>query len=388
MTIGLRLSALSVALLLLPATLTAQRAGAALPGRFERQVETQSEVRGLSRAEARAWIGSVGRVNAILSANPAVSGPPPGMCTRLYSYVSDELVGDRAADRVQVLLPVRYDERGCSEITGSGVSVALNDPLGLLRPDGAVNPAYSHDGEGPMLILPRIGVGPGGRAVYRVGSEKAVILTRGSEPLIVPVSVERFLSYQIAEAERALAEVGKVSTEPLIDVERWLREDRPRMVAENEATLRKMAEHVSAEEIAKMRRSFAEVLAMTEAALRGAEARQPDRGAVKAGAQGAAGTRAAQLRAALAGLSTVERRAPACEDLRRRPTGLGACTDRNRWVSLNPRYFDRSLPASAVQLIVVSTPAGMHNMEDRRRAELRWRVFDTMDYAALAEVLH
>lgn len=215
-----------------------------------------------------------------------------------------------------------------------------------------------------------------------------VILTRGTEPLLVPVSRERFLRTRITEAERALATAAAIPTAPLVDVERWLREDRPRMVAEHEAMLRSMKQTASKEQIEKMRQQFADHLARTEAGLRQLEARQPDAAAAKATAMGREGTHLDELRAALAALSPAERSAPACADINSWPTMLGQCNDYNRYMALNPRYFDPSVPKSAVQLIVVRTHDGTSNKENRSHAELRFRIFETLDYEALSAVLH
>lgn len=65
----------------------------------------------------------------------------------------------------------------------------------------------------------------------------------------------------------------------------------------------------------------------------------------------------------------------------------GVCNDYNRYVARNPRYFDRSLPKSAPQLVVVSTGDGTSKKETRNHAELRFRIFDTIDYDALEELL-
>jgi hypothetical protein len=85
-------------------------------------------------------------------------------------------------------------------------------------------------------------------------------------------------------------------------------------------------------------------------------------------------------------MSAAERRAPACAS--NHPSEwLGECTDGNRYVSLAPDYFSPTLPKSAIQVIVVSTPHQRHNMEGAARAALRWRIFDELAYGSLAELL-
>jgi hypothetical protein len=375
-------------LLLLPLALAAQQPGSTLPGRFEQNRQPRLQIDRLTAAEAREWNRSITRIADLLAANASVHSPPAGICTRLYSFVEQAVLGPRAVDEVSVQIPVFYDQKGCSGMSNGAATVSLNGPLGLLERDGTANTLGVHDAEGAIMVLARIGEAAGGFPLYRSGGEKLVILTRGPEPLTVPVSRERYLRLAIAEAERAQAEVEAVPTEPLIDVERWLREDKPRIQAEQREMLQKMERHVSAEQLATMRENNARFLAQTEATLREVEARQPDRGAAIRNASDHAGAHLTELRAALARLSPAERRAPACQDLNERLTGLGECNDYNRYVALNPHYFDPSLPKSAVQLLVVSTGDGTSDKENRNHAELRFRIFDTIDYAALAEVLH
>ena len=386
-----RIAALLAGALLLPPSLAAQQPnGTALPGRFEKQREVRAKIEGLTAAETREWIRHLDRIGEILAANPAVNAPPDGVCTRLRIWVNQYTHARRyPVDEVAVALPVLYDDqKGCSQISNSGVTVELNDPLGLLRFDGSINTDNVHDAEGAMTVVARVGTGPGGRPIYRHKGDRMVILTRGTEPLLVPVSRERFLRTRITEAERALATAAAIPTAPLVDVERWLREDRPRMVAEHEAMLRSMKQTASKEQIEKMRQQFADHLARTEAGLRQLEARQPDAAAAKATAMGREGTHLDELRAALAALSPAERSAPACADINSWPTMLGQCNDYNRYMALNPRYFDPSVPKSAVQLIVVRTHDGTSNKENRSHAELRFRIFETLDYEALSAVLH
>ena len=386
-----RLIAALLAGTLLPLSLAAQQPkGTAQPERFERQREVRAKIEGLTAAETREWIQHIDRIGEILAANPAVNAPPDGVCTRLRIWVNQYTHARRyPVDEVAVALPVLYDDvKGCSRISNSGVKVVLNDPLSLLRFDGSINTDNVHDAEGAITVMARVGTGPGGRPVYRHNGDRMVILTRGTEPLLVPVSRERFLRTRITEAERALGTVAAIPTAPLVDVERWLREDRPRMVAEHQEMLRRMEKSAPKEQIEKMRQQFADHLARTEAGLRQLEARQPDAAAYKATAMGTAGSELDALRAALAALSPAERSAPACADINSWPTMLGACNDYNRYMALNPRYFDPSVPKSAVQLIVVRTQDGTSNKENRSHADVRSRIFETLDYAALEAVLH
>lgn len=94
----------------------------------------------------------------------------------------------------------------------------------------------------------------------------------------------------------------------------------------------------------------------------------------------------AQL-AALAALSPQQRAAPACVSARL-SVPLGNCAEPNatHYVRLNPNYFDKGLPKSAVQLVTISTPAeGGHG---HKRLEPKFRAAAAeLDYKAIQAAL-
>lgn len=99
----------------------------------------------------------------------------------------------------------------------------------------------------------------------------------------------------------------------------------------------------------------------------------------------------AELRAWLDALSPEERSAPACFDvdaLIATTIACGAGGGEHPYVRLNRQYFDATLPPSAVQLIIVASPQEMRGKENPRHFALRSQIFETIDYAALAELLH
>ncbi|HEX5581879.1 MAG TPA: hypothetical protein VFX39_09900, partial [Gemmatimonadaceae bacterium] len=164
------------------------------------------------------------------------------------------------------------------------------------------------------------------------------------------------------------------------------REGKPQMIAGQEEARRAMQGRASAEEIARRRTADAELIAQIEEGVKRMANALAGQDEQKAEALEKADEALRKLREALEDLSPAERREQACHssyllDL------FGECTGGNGYYSLNPDYFSPSLPKSAIQVIVVSTPDIQHNMELREYARLRWRIFDELDYGRLAELL-
>jgi hypothetical protein len=98
----------------------------------------------------------------------------------------------------------------------------------------------------------------------------------------------------------------------------------------------------------------------------------------------------APLRARLDALSPAQRSAPACfsgNDLIATTVACAGGSDERPYVRLNRQYFDAALPV-AVQLIIVSSPQEIRGKENPRHFALRSHLFETLDYKALAELLH
>jgi hypothetical protein len=97
----------------------------------------------------------------------------------------------------------------------------------------------------------------------------------------------------------------------------------------------------------------------------------------------------ASLSARLDALSPAQRSAPACfsgDDLI--ATTISCAGDGGRpYVRLNRQYFDATLPV-AVQLIIVSSRREIRGKENPRHFALRSHLFESLDYRALAELLH
>jgi hypothetical protein len=98
----------------------------------------------------------------------------------------------------------------------------------------------------------------------------------------------------------------------------------------------------------------------------------------------------ATLRARLGALSPAQRGAPACfsgDDLVATAMACAGGSGERPYVRLNRQYFDATRPGT-VQLIIVASPQAIRGKEDPRHFALRSHLFETLDYEALAELLH
>jgi hypothetical protein len=211
--------------------------------------------------------------------------------------------------------------------------------------------------------------------------------------LFVPVSRERYQRALIRWYERALRDVESVAplgAAPSPTMETWLREEKPRLRAELAKSLADMKRTGSMPpaQIEQVRTNQERYFDLREETIRRqAEAAPAQREAVERGRSRSTEATRAQLekaRAELEVMSPAERAAPACATL-----NLIPCDQRGtaRIVTLDPRYFDAALPASALQLIIVETPSHKHMMEDSRAFRVRMRIAESLDYEALAALL-
>lgn len=82
--------------------------------------------------------------------------------------------------------------------------------------------------------------------------------------------------------------------------------------------------------------------------------------------------------------------APACfaaDDLIATTIACGGGSGDPPYVGLNRQYFDATLPGAS-QLIIVASPQEIRGKEDPRHFALRSHLFESIDYAALAVLLH
>ena len=237
-------------------------------------------------------------------------------------------------------------------------------------------------------------------------SPGVVVLKRNPRPFWVPVSREWALQRQLAQRRKnldSIAESAKAAGayNPAAILEKWLGE-RPERQREMQKSYAEMKQS-NAEYAEKIRANFFETEKRVEEALRETAERQkaaPPRYDARLAAERSREEKCIRnLEGELTHLSPAERAAPAYISTRifdskqSSPGRDCSCIvdadfpDARRLVTENPDYYDKNLPPSAIQLILV----------DFRLSELpsgiRWhraayeRVRDGLDYSALAAML-
>jgi hypothetical protein len=367
------------------------------PGsRVSVEFEGRSRIDGMDAAAVREWNATARRIAAVLESHPAIQAPPESLCTRVSTRVADILSDGRPTAHVHFHQPIPDARGACSGRTGGGVEIRINDPDALRDLAVLQNPDDDPREHFYALAAQVDAAGPGTR--FRDTYNRWVVLTRDARPLMLALTREEFLGHHIRALERAGAQLaGTPDASPAptaVDLDHWLRVEKPRIAAELRQAIRAAEPHLTAGQIREMREQNERNLVAMEAAMREAAGRTTDtRSAVSEVISDALDrTRAdlVRLRAMLHAMTPEQRRRPTCLDPRLPGlVNFTACTAGDqRLVRLDPRGFDPSLPRSAVQLIVVRTDNERHAMEDPRRAALRWHVFDTLDYPRLAAELH
>ncbi len=358
------------------------------PGLLDVQITRAQAGNGLSAADARAINVLLEQTLAIVQRTAAAAAPPENVCAQLDARTTAPAEAAIGGVTLSLSFPLLISGR-CQNVTVSGVAVFVNDARPLLDnplPGPGVH-ALTDEG-GAMYAPPRRERSPA--PFPRFGD--FVVITRLDIPIFVPLTKERYLRALERTWEAALQEVQGDAAEIAASgssYERWLREERPRMVAEFEKQLEELAAHLSKAELETMRRNLEQVLAQMDETAR----QQPQLAAeFSAGLEGVARETRASLEAVrreLAQLLPAERKLPTCLVLDEVYTTAGpaSCPPELQPVVLNPQYFDRSLPRDRAQLMLVGTRAGTHVTENREHLELRTRVFETLDYATLAALL-
>jgi hypothetical protein len=376
---------------------SAQQPGRGSAARFSVDAQPSARIDGLTAAQTSAWNATVRRISAIFEAHPAVHAPPESICTRVSSGPGYVVPGPRASGSIMLHLPLTDGGGACMRTTTSGVEISMNDPaaLPLGSPQNPNDAPSQH-----FFALPRQLESTGSVARFRDTYSRWIVLTRAAQPLTLPLTREEYLSALIRAQERMGAQVAANSAGPgsgafAVDFDHWLRVEKPKIAAEMRQVLKAAEEHLTAAQIREMQAHNERSLAELEAAMREVAGVKTDFGAIRSELDAEAIRRTrdelAQLRAMLDASTPQERQAPACIDAHvlevTRFIGCGEQGAR-RMVRINPRYFDGSLPPTAIQVVVIRTNNERHTMEDPRRADFRWNVFDTLDYGRLAAELH
>jgi hypothetical protein len=247
-----------------------------------------------------------------------------------------------------------------------GVAIAIN------QPEAALGPSRT-DGEGKFYPYKgELSHGP----ITRY--ETHTVLTRRTEPLLVPLTKQRYLAYLIAETQKKVDET--IAAEQRVADSRppptmaelyakWLREGKPQAQANVEQSVKAMRDlGKSPDELEELRSQLeASIVAMEETWQRNvAQERATPRPAdPRLAVQEQLGKRKQQesdelesLRTQLAALSPGERAASACSAPRVRAMYPEiSCNDGWQLVVVNPKFFDSSLSRGEVQLLVIKSPS-------------------------------
>ena len=192
----------------------------------------QPQVRGMSAAEAQALRSRVQRVVDILQAQPQLGRPAAPHCVFLYSSIESGV----------------YPDTGLA-----GASIAIGFPVSkvysCLDPIGGVERCH----------VPAFSPGPAGFLEHRGPKSILYLLVPPGRPLVVPLTKERYLKAYESEWLQQLKDMGASDTPlgtPEQELERWLRDEKPKLVALNEQALKGMAPYMTPAEYEKAKREM------------------------------------------------------------------------------------------------------------------------------------
>jgi len=238
-------------------------------------------------------------------------------------------------------------------------------------------------------------------------SPGVVVLKRNPRPIWVPVSREWALQRQLAQRRKnldSIAESAKAAGayNPTAILEKWLGE-RPERQREMEKSYAEMKQS-NPEYAEKIRANFFETEKRVEKTMRETAERQkaaPPRYDARFAAERSREEKCIRdIKAELARLSPAELAAPAYvrtrtfDSKRSSPEPSCSCIvdpdypEAIRLVTENPDYYDKDLPPSAIQLILVDFRLFEgHDKSARHRPLYYERIRDGLDYSALAAML-
>jgi hypothetical protein len=358
------------------------------PGVLDVEV-TRAAVGGrYSRADAEAVDALLDRVLAIVRSNPAVASPPADVCPKLTASAAKPEFSAYGGGAVNFFFPLLLGGR-CRNVTVSGVVVHVNSASPLLARNELRGPRGAmEDAGGAMYLLPRRSDSPADFPRYG----DFLVIAKPDVPLFLPLSKERYLRtlerHWEETAREQEAEIASLTASGAGEGG-WTEEERARAIAENRTMLKELEPYASPEQLAEMRRSMEVVVEQMDRSWSERPAHVAEMAAAIGG--GAAEARASleAVRRELASLSAEQRKQPTCLVLDEVYTTAGPadCDPALQPVVLNPGYFERALSPTRAQLILVRTAEKSHSGENREHRELRARVFQTLDYAALAALV-
>lgn len=208
-----------------------------------------------------------------------------------------------------------------------------------LQPDGVLDgiPAYKDRGKG----LARL------------------VFSRGNRPWSVPLSRREYMLAQIRRMEGEIVAMPAATSSPAADTLRKWRQEQPKRRAESEKLYREMKKQNPA--LAEtIRDGHRKMEADMERMYQQEAEKESARGGAPEGLQTMLGRRLAEHRRVLAAMPPAEQAAQAVYLANDDPYGvdlapIGQTAYGRPLVVINPAYFDKSLPRSAMQIITVQS---------------------------------
>jgi hypothetical protein len=329
----------------------------------------------LSHAEEEALFDALRTITAELRRLPLLN-PPPNLEVRAYRNVTHHYAGPCPApgeavwgDLYMQIFHPDYERAG--RHAQGAVTVWLNPRLKQIHFTDSLGPTY-------LRAPPTLRVaGHDVFGQFAPGSSVRVYITPGDRQLWRPVTRERVLRHRLAglrQSPGTTAAAGSV-------LETWLR-DAPKRESDRQKTFRSLAGVIPAAELAALReqmergeREVTEELRRDDPAMR----------RVYAEGRAHAEARVAELEAELAGMTPAERSSPAWIGPSQKLSGLVGAGDEGAVmvVEPNPDFYDRSLPRTAVQAMVVE----FRTHRNPYVLAYTGALYQAMDWAALTRLL-
>lgn len=205
-----------------------------------------------------------------------------------------------------------------------------------------------------MVLPPRLGE-LNGAHYFRDGRTGIIVVSRGDRPWWEPVSREEYLKAMIRGIEKEIAKMGPVSSTPSTDLYRKWMSDRPQRDKNAQEVFRglKKSNPAAAEKIMEQARKMEAQMTEQFRQESEREAAQGPRQVTLAGVD----DRLQLHRKTLETLTPAERAAPAYYLNNGNPLtpqlAPPESTEGQPIVVINPDYFDKKLPRTAIQLIAV-----------------------------------
>ena len=355
----------------------------------------QPQVRGMSAAEAQALLSHVQRVVDILQAQPQLGRPAAPHCVFLYSAIESGVYPDTGLVGASIAIGFPQQssrDRTCPKVPADSITVRINDVskvYSCLDPIGGVERCH----------VPAFSPGPAGFLEHRGPKSILYLLVPPGRPLVVPLTKERYLKAYESEWLQQLKDMGASDTPlgtPEQELERWLRDEKPKLVALNEQALKGMAPYMTPAEYEKARREMTKSVEDQErikreemAALRGDSA--PDPRLLSADQQ--LRRNLADLRRKLAAMTPSERAAPACiDDRNANPTAPfwsagDVCLPQSELGSPNPELLGKVAPPQGViRSIYIAATSGATVGVLPYIHQYKLEVLNGMDFTAMAAV--